>query len=432
MKILYLDCSMGAAGDMLTAALVHAMGDTDNLLKELNAIGIPGVEYTAEQSVRCSVSGIHMKVTVNGAEEGDEHDHSHEHSHEHDHGHSHEHGHDHDHGHGHEHTHEHEQSHDHDQTHSDLEGIEHLVRDHLKISPKVADDVMNVYRIIAEAESTVHGVPVAEIHFHEVGQMDAVADITAVCYLMDKLSPEKVFASAVNVGSGSVKTQHGILPVPAPATALILREVPVYSGDIPSELCTPTGAALLKYFVSSYGLMPVMNMQSVGYGMGKKDFARANCVRAIVGSGSYGTEEIYELSCNVDDMTGEEAGHAMEKLFELGALDVYIVPIQMKKNRPALLIRVLSPEANREKLVRAIFENTTTIGIRQCRMERYAMNRRIEERDTPYGKVRAKISEGYGVRKEKIEYEDLSRIARERGISLYEARKLCTDPQENE
>ena len=435
MKILYLDCSMGAAGDMLTAALVNAIGESDSLAKELNSLGIPGVEFIPETSVKCSVTGLHMKVTVNGTEEGEEHehhhdhDHSHEdgHNHEHDHGHHHDDEHDHDHDHHHEHGHEYshgeEGGHAHEHSHSDLHGIEHLVRDHFHISPKVADDVMKVYGIIAEAESTVHGVPVTQIHFHEVGQMDAVADITAVCYLMDKLSPDKVVVSPVNVGSGTVKTQHGILPVPAPATALILKDIPVYAGDIASELCTPTGAALIRYFADSFGTMPVMSMDSVGYGMGKKDFPQANCVRAIIGNSSSLSEEIYELSCNVDDMTGEEVGYAMDRLFEQGALDVYVVPIQMKKNRPAFLIRVLSNGSDRDKLVRAIFRHTTTIGIRQCRMDRYVLTRRTAQKDTSAGTVRMKVSEGYGAKKAKPEFDDLASIAAEKDLSLYEVRE---------
>ena len=416
MKILYLDCSMGAAGDMLTAALVDAMGDRDELVGELNSIGIPGVEFTAQTSVKCSVTGLHMKVTVNGTEEGDE-DHEHEHHHDH------EHHHEHDHHHEHEHEHSHDEGSAHEHSHSDLHGIEHLVRDHFHISPKVADDVMKVYGIIAEAESTVHGVPVDRIHFHEVGQMDAVADITAVCYLMDRLSPQKVVVSPVNVGSGTVKTQHGILPVPAPATALILKDIPVYAGNIASELCTPTGAALIRYFADSFGTMPVMEMDSVGYGMGKKDFPQANCVRAITGNAAELSEEIYELSCNVDDMTGEEVGYAMDRLFDAGALDVYVVPIQMKKNRPAHLIRVLSLGSDREKLAGQIFRYTTTIGIRQCRMDRYVLKRRMEERETAAGTIRFKVSEGYGVKKEKPEFDDLARIAEEEDLSLYEVRK---------
>ena len=416
MKILYLDCSMGAAGDMLTAALVDAMGDRDELVGELNSIGIPGVEFTAQTSVKCSVTGLHMKVTVNGTEEGDE-DHEHEHHHDH------EHHHEHDHHHEHEHEHSHDEGRTHEHSHYDLHGIEHLVRDHFHISPKVADDVMKVYGIIAEAESTVHGVPVDRIHFHEVGQMDAVADITAVCYLMDRLSPQKVVVSPVNVGSGTVKTQHGILPVPAPATALILKDIPVYAGNIASELCTPTGAALITYFADSFGTMPVMEMRSVGYGMGKKDFPQANCVRAITGNAAALSEEIYELSCNVDDMTGEEVGYAMDRLFDAGALDVYVVPIQMKKNRPAHLIRVLSSGSDREKLAGEIFRYTTTIGIRQCRMDRYVLKRRMEERETAAGTIRFKVSEGYGVKKEKPEFDDLARIAEEEDLSLYEVRK---------
>ncbi|MBP5669309.1 MAG: nickel pincer cofactor biosynthesis protein LarC, partial [Lachnospiraceae bacterium] len=302
---------------------------------------------------------------------------------------------------------------------------------------KVQDDVMAVYGLIAAAESQVHGKPVTEIHFHEVGTMDAVADVVAVCLLIDKLAPSEIVVSPIHVGSGQVHCAHGILPVPAPATALILKDVPIYGGSIRGELCTPTGAALLKHFATKFGSMPAMRVNAIGYGMGKKDFEAANCVRAILGETDVTVggkdeetcrkqvdrEDIFELSCNVDDMTGEEIGFAMERLFEAGARDVYTVPIGMKKNRPGILIRTLCTGEKKEGIVEAIFKHTTTIGIRECAMKRYVLNRSVETVETPGGIIHRKVSEGYGTKREKAEFEDLARIAREQGISLWEARE---------
>ncbi len=412
MKTLYIDCGMGAAGDMLTAALLELLPDPDAFIAKLNAIGIPDVRFSKEQAEKCGITGTHISVSVHGAEEGEE---------MHDHHHDHEHGSGHDHHHGHEHSHD---GHEHHHSHSSLSGIEHIVRDHLDLPQKVRDDVMAVYRLIAEAESHVHGVPVTDIHFHEVGTMDAVADITAVCLLMNEIRPDEVAASPVHVGSGQVRCAHGILPVPAPATAYILRDIPIYGGEINGELCTPTGAALLKHFVDRFGSMPVMRTTAIGYGMGKKDFPKANCVRVMLGETEDRTDHVARLSCNVDDMTAESIGYAMEKLFEGGALEVYTIPIGMKKCRPGTLINVLCREKDKEQIIRLIFKYTSTIGIRESAEDRYVLDRMMEEAETPYGKVRRKISSGYGVKRVKYEYDDLSRIADEQGISLEAARKL--------
>ena len=227
MKTLYLDCGMGAAGDMLTAALLELLPDRDKVIGELNALGIPGVEMVCEKAQKCGIGGTHMSVRVHGEEESEEmHDHAHTHH------------------------------------HSGLHEIEHIVGA-LPLSGRIQKDILAVFGMIAEAESHVHGVPVTEIHFHEVGTMDAVADITAVCVLMDRLAPDQVIVSPVHVGSGQVKCAHGILPVPAPATAYILKDVPIYGGEIRGELCTPTGAALLKYFASRFGAMPVMRTLAI-------------------------------------------------------------------------------------------------------------------------------------------------------------------------
>lgn len=397
MKTLYLDCSMGAAGDMLAAALLELLPDPDAFVAELNALAIPDVKFSRETSVKCGITGTHLQVTVHGEEEG-AHDHHHAHSHDHHH----------DHAHGHHH-------------HASLHDIEHIVRGHLSLPTTVADNVMAVYRLIADAESKAHGKPVSEIHFHEVGTMDAIADITAVCLLMHRLAPDEIIVSPVHVGSGQVHCAHGILPVPAPATATILQDVPIYGGSIQGELCTPTGAALLKHFADSFGGMPVMRTSAIGYGMGKKDFPAANCVRALLGERSAASDDVIELCCNIDDMTGEAIGYAFDKLFAAGALDVYTIPIGMKKSRPGHLLHVICREADKDALVRALFAHTTTIGIRENRFRRYTLDRHIETIETADGPVRRKCSTGYGVSREKFEHDDLARIADAQGLSLREA-----------
>lgn len=390
MRTLYIDCSMGAAGDMLTAALLELVEDKNGFVEKLNSIGLEGIEYRLEKSEKCGITGSHMSVLVHGQEEDESmHDHHHE-----------------------EHHHHHE--------HNSMDGIRHIVCDHLNISENVKKSVMDIYGIIAQAESEVHGKPVTDIHFHEVGSKDAVADVTAVCLLMEELNVEKVYASPVHVGSGTVKCAHGILPVPAPATANILKGIPVYGGSVSGELCTPTGAALLKYFVSEFREMPLMKIEKIGYGMGKKDFERANCVRVSLGETPSKRDDVLELSFNLDDMTAEKIGFAMERFFETGALDVYTVPVGMKKQRPGTLMRLLCKEADAEKMVQEIFHHTTTNGIRQARLERYVLNRRMETIETEWGPVRNKIVSGYGTERSKLEYNDVSRIARETGMSIQE------------
>lgn len=417
MKTLFLDLGMGAAGDMLSAALLELTPDPQGFVKKLNEIGIPGVEYRAEPTEKCGIRGTHLRVLVHGEEEaasnsvilrGSEesqpdsslqapqngmsaeaaaaHQHTHHHSHPAD--------------------------------------IAHLVREHLSLPEKVKSDVLAVYDLLAEAESKAHGVPVSEIHFHEVGTKDALADISAVCLLLHTLAPDEILASPVRVGFGQVHCAHGILPVPAPATANLLQGVPIYAGDIRGELCTPTGAALLKHFVTRFGTMPVLTPSAIGYGMGTKDFPAANCVRAVLGETAQQAETVVELRCNLDDMTAEEIGFAMERLLDKGALDVYTAPIGMKKNRPGTLLCVLCRPEHKHEMLSLLLRHTTTLGVRGCAMPRYALSRRFETVQTPYGDVQKKIAEDFGVRREKIEYEDLARIARERNCSLAEIRAL--------
>ncbi|MGE9963842.1 nickel pincer cofactor biosynthesis protein LarC [Fusicatenibacter saccharivorans] len=424
MKTLYLDCGMGAAGDMLTAALLELLPDKEEFLRELNGLEIPGVTVSGEKIAKCGIQGMQVTVKVNGTEESEDmHDHVHEHAHDHncEHTHDHDHGHIHDTSHEQAHVHHHVHSHHH---HSGMHEIGHIVQD-LPLSEKVKADILAVFSLIAEAESHVHGVPVKEIHFHEVGTMDAIADITAVCLLMDKLAPEKVIVSPVHVGSGHVRCAHGILPVPAPATAYILRNVPIYGGSIRGELCTPTGAALLKHFATGFGEMPVMKTAAIGYGMGKKDFDTVNCVRALLGETEETGDTIVELQCNLDDITSEAIGFAQEQFFEAGALEVYTIPVQMKKSRPGVLLTVMCREEDKDIMLKLFFRNTTTLGVRENVSRRYKLSRTIRKVDTEFGEVRKKVASGYGVTREKYEYEDIARIAKEQEMNLEEvARRI--------
>lgn len=383
MKTLYIDCGMGAAGDMLTAGLLELFPHQEQMIEQLNTIGIPHVHFERETSVKCGITGTHVSVKIDGKEE-----------------------------------HQHESA-EHHHEHHTLHGIEHLLG-HLNISEKIRQNVLNVYQMIADAESQVHGKPVSEIHFHEVGSLDAVADVTAVCFLLDKLAPEKIIVSPIHVGSGQVSCAHGILPVPAPATACILQGCPIYGGKIKGELCTPTGAALLKYFADDFGEMPVMKVSSIGYGMGRKDFEAANCVRMMLGDTDPEKDLMYELRCNVDDMTAEQIGFAMDRLFVAGAADVFTIPVSMKKSRPGTLICVICRPEIKDSLTEVLFKYTSTAGIREIQTKRSILERHITETETPYGIVRRKDYSGYGVTRSKYEYEDLAAIASEHDLSIEE------------
>lgn len=404
MKQLYLDLGMGAAGDMLIAALLELCPNKDGIIKKLNSLNIPGVHYEREIMKKSGICGTHMHVIVNGSEE--------ECGHEHEEGH-------------HEHSHHH---------HISMSDIGEIVSK-LNTSEKIKKQILDVYNIIADAESRVHGEPVSQIHFHEVGNMDAIADVAAVCILINELNIGKIVVSPVHTGSGFVMCAHGKLPVPAPATALILEGVPYYSDGLKGELCTPTGAALIKYFADDFSNMPAMVVEKTGYGFGKKEFERLNCVRALLGTAFQcsevtsgcdnsceKTDKVVEFACNIDDMTAEEIGFATEKILAAGALDVYTISAYMKKNRPGTVICCLCHEDEREKFAKLMFKYTTTIGVRQYNCDRYILSRKIENIETDYGNVRVKKTSGYGVEREKMEYDDLSNIANKRQKSVFEVK----------
>lgn len=409
MKVLYLDCGMGAAGDMLMGALVSLLTKEQQsyFADKINSIGIPGVTVTVQNDIKCGVTGKHVEVLIGGVSEGEEHGND---GHDHNSGHTHDH---HIHGHG------GEDEHQHHHEHSSMRDIEKII-DKLDISNKVREDVKQIYKRIALAESTVHGTTVSEIHFHEVGMMDAIADITGCAMLLELLQVDRVVVSPINVGYGTVKCAHGTLPVPAPATANLLKNIPSYAGDVKGELCTPTGAAILGYYGNEFSNMPLMTIEAVGYGTGKKDFEVANVVRAIVGYSEGGQDSIVELSCNMDDITGEQIGYVTEILLKKGARDVFTTAVTMKKNRPGILLTVLCTDDDKMEMAEIIFKNTTTIGIRELSQKRMILNRREELLKTGFGDVRVKYSSGYGAKRVKAEYEDIADIARKNNLAIQE------------
>lgn len=383
MRTLYIDCSMGCAGDMLTAALLELHPDKDDFLRRMNAALGGKAVLSASPDSKCGLRGTHVTVLINGDEEGEATRHHHE--------------------------------------HTSISEILSFINS-VPLEVKVREDAKKVYSLIAEAESRVHGHPIENVHFHEVGSLDALADVLSVCALMHELAPERILASEVNVGSGTVRCAHGVLPVPAPATELILRGVPIYSGQIKSELCTPTGAALLKYFVWKFGAMPTMQIENAGCGTGKKNFECANVVRAFIGETANDGEEIIELACNLDDMTPEELSFAMEELFTLGALDVYFTSIGMKKSRPGVKLTCMCRERQRKQMLECIFKHTTTLGVREYVCKRYELGRSEKTVRTQDGEVRVKTSSGYGAVREKAEYEDLAALARKSGKTIAQIR----------
>jgi uncharacterized protein (TIGR00299 family) protein len=298
----------------------------------------------------------------------------------------------------------------------------------------VLDNAIAVYTIIGEAESTVHGGSLETVHLHELGTLDAIVDIVGCCLLVDMLGLTDITASPVHVGSGFVRCDHGILPIPAPATAEILKGVPRYGGQIVGELCTPTGAALLKHFVMRFGGMSQLKVTKIGYGMGTKDFEAANCVRAFL-AGDDSPENryqdnVFEISCNLDDMTPEAIGAAFSVLFDHGALDVYTTAITMKKNRPAVILSCLCTQENLDALSLLMLRHTTSLGVRITVYSRMILSREIETVSTKYGDIRVKRAEGYGIVRNKPEYDDVLEAANRHNVpfmTVYDAAAQATD-----
>ncbi len=382
MRTLYIECGAGASGDMITGSLADLLNNPGEVAGMIESAGIPGIRVEVTKEEKSGISGTRVHIVIDGHEEGDEHHH----------------------------------------IHRNLSDIASIITG-LNVSSAVKRDAAAIYHIIAQAESDVHGKPVDQVHFHEVGALDAVADIVGVCMMIEKLAPDRVIASPLRTGFGQVKCAHGILPVPAPATAYILKGMPCYAGDFEGEFCTPTGAAIVKYFAESYGSIPRMTFDEVGIGLGKKDFAIANMVRTFIGESDDPEEDIDQIDCDIDDMTPEDLGGIVDRLLAAGALDACLKSCTMKKSRPGFELTCLCRRDDTEKLAKFILTETSTIGVRVHRCRRYVLSREMDTAQTSYGDVRVKVSRGFGIVKWKPESDDLWRIARENNISIDEARR---------
>lgn len=391
MNIAYFDCFAGAGGDMIVAAMLDAGADRNDLIRQLNSLSIGPLQFRIESVMRKEISatGFEPRIpSISGASDWEDHGHSHPH----DHGHPHSH-----------HTHEHSApshapcSH----SHRSLSDIGGLIRN-CSISTTAKENALAIFNNLGRVEAAIHKKSIDEIHFHEVGAVDSIVDIVAACVCLDALKIEKVFCSPLAVGSGTIRCAHGILPVPAPATAELLRQAsaPMLSGPGDFELLTPTAAAILTHFASAYGPMPAMTVAKIGYGAGSRDAQDfPNVLRVVIGqtaADSTDSDSVTLLRCNIDDAPAEQVGHAMDTLLKNGALDVFTTPIQMKHNRPAVLLSVLCEPSKVAELEGMIFRQGLTLGIRKQTLQRSILPREFKTIDTAYGPIRLKIGHYQG------------------------------------
>jgi uncharacterized protein (TIGR00299 family) protein len=418
MKVLYLDCFSGLSGDMFLGALIDLGVPLASLQQAVDSLGLPEpVHFHAGRAARGSMAGIKVDVHC--------HDHKEPHSHDHDHGHAH-HGHSHgDHGHSHGgHGHHHHDHDDHGHSHGrSYADIRHLLN-HAPLAPQTRDLALRIFHRVAEAEARIHGKSVDEVHFHEVGALDSIADIVGAAVGVEYLGADRILASALVDGTGSIECAHGTFPLPAPATLEILKGIPLRQIDVPHELITPTGAAILAELASSFGPMPSLKIEKTGYGLGGRDIpGRPNAVRAILGESAVpfdGLEhdEVAVLETNLDDMTGEQLATAAETLREAGALDVSLTPLLMKKGRPGHLLSVLVPPADQNRFAALILTATTALGVRHSILPRTKLRREILTVPTSFGPVRVKAGyQGTDLVHLSPEHDDCVRLARENKVS---------------
>lgn len=369
MKICYFDAFAGISGDMTVGSLVDAGADAGQLVAALESLGT-GAQFTIEKTKRRGIAATKFNVLGTDTKK-----------------------------------------------HRHLPHIVQMI-DAASLSDRARANAKLVFQKLGESESAVHGTPIEKVHFHEVGAVDSIADIVGACVALDLLGVEAVVCSPINVGSGTVSTEHGIMPVPAPATALLLKGKPIYSRGPASELATPTGAAIVSALAGDFGAMPPLRIASIGYGAGDKEFPEhANVLRAMIGesSGARETTMVEVIEANVDDSTPEVLGFAMERLLEAGALDVTMQPLLMKKSRPGTLLRVLARPEDREALAALVMTETSSLGVRFYSAERRVQARRIVEVETAHGRARVKVSESGAFAPE---YEDCRTLARATGLPL--------------
>ena len=424
-KILYLECNSGISGDMTVGALLDLGADRQVLENALESLGVDGYHLHFGRKVVCGLDAFDFDVHL----EADGHGHSHAHTHRREDAYervdSYEHSevHEHCHGHKHERRHEHEDGHSHSHTHRNLHDIYHII-DHLDSNERVKEMARTMFRIVAEAESKAHGLPVEQVHFHEVGAIDSIVDIISVAVCMDNLGVEDVVVSALSEGHGHVRCQHGVLPVPVPATANIASSygLKLHFTDNDGEMVTPTGAAIAAALRTKDRLPSSCRLLKVGMGAGNKVFKQANVLRAMLLETSQEEDRtMWVLETNLDDCTGEMLGLAMEMLLDAGAADVWYTPIHMKKNRPAYMLSVLCRESSIEAMEEIILTQTTTIGIRRYPTERTILERSEIQVETSYGPADVKMCAYKGRKFFYPEYESIRRICMEQGADFQTA-----------
>ena len=455
MKILYFDCVTGISGNMAIGALLEICDGEQYLRDELAKLGVPGYQLNVIKRDSHGIDGTYVEVLeantgipVDAIHDGNtnagssatlglHHGHTHSHHHgldsspEH-HSHGHHHDHDHDHSldnHCDNHQDDHDNNHNHNHVHRTYADIKQIIEGS-GITETAKELSRSMFQKVAAAEAAVHGKSMDEVHFHEVGAIDSIVDIVSVAILMDYIKPDRVISSVVSDGYGTIKCAHGVLSVPVPATSMIYKneKIRFKQIEVPTELVTPTGASIISTFAESYGLMPEMNLNKIGIGVGSRNIGGPNTLRVFLGEevtvdGETQNDDIIVINSNIDDSSGEDLGYVLEKLMDAGALDVSYSPIFMKKNRPAYRLEVICRAETREKLSEIIFDETTTIGVRYYPVQREELTRVRTLVDTELGQIEAKqVSTPSGHTYTYPEYESMKAIASELGISIKSVR----------
>ena len=418
-RLLYFDCFSGISGDMTLGALIDAGLPLDELKRALGSLAVSGFDISTKRVLRAGVSATQFIVHEHRHEHEGQHEapgtqHSTQHSTQHDQHHSTLH----DHGHSHSHP------------HRSLREIFKLI-DGSALSPAGRDRAKQLFQRLAEAEASIHQMPIDQVHLHEVGAIDSIIDIVGAVFGLEWFGADRIVASALNVGGGMVDTAHGHFPVPAPATVKLLGDAPIYGGSVQQELVTPTGALIVSSYASSFGPIPRMTVEHVGYGAGGRDIpSTPNVLRVVVGraegEGHAQAERVSVIECEIDDMNPQLFGVAMDRLYAAGALDVFYVSVQMKKNRPGTLLTVVAPPERRAALADVIFRETTTIGLRHYDVDRECLRREIVNVETPIGAVRFKVAWRDGrIINAVPEFDDCVRLATAHNLSVKDVQALA-------
>lgn len=392
---------------MILGALLDAGLPLDGLRRALGSLAVDPESVWTERVTRTGISATKFQVRGEHPVQDQAHDHEGGHAHPHQHGPRR------------AHTHPHEEVHHH--VHRTLPEIFALI-DGSALTAAGKDRAKSLFTTLAEAESEIHGTPMSRVHLHEVGALDSIVDIVGTVHALDTLKPDRIVASPLNVGSGTIRTAHGVYPVPAPATARLLHGIPIYSGPQQTEMVTPTGALLIAAYARSFGPVPAMRISRVGYGAGTRDFPDTpNVLRVLFGeeASTAPSHSVVVIEAEIDDMNPQIFGLLMESLLAAGALDVFYTPIQMKKNRPGTLLTIVASPATREPLTGIVFRETTTIGVRYREMTRECLDREAVTVATPHGAVRFKVAKRNGeILNASPEFDDCARIAREKNLPL--------------